>query len=181
MLLFLLCLHWNNNLGFRFMLPDWTAVILNTYITMGHNQSYVSGGIACEIWYSWKFLLLLHNHISLNYWTAVDSIPNCLRMNSNRGTTQTKRKRGCKGGITDWRGWKITPYVYYLVHQRAVPESEANTCYLHEYRSACVLAITESRRGVSAVLVKEHLSTSEVDMCCETRQHCIPAPNTGVV
>lgn len=125
------------------------AVFLNTYFTQGHG--HVASSVACETRYSRESLLLSRNHISPDYATIVDSIPNNLRTNSKRGTSRMKRKHGCKGGfryrLKRLKNKLLLPTTLLINAQSLrvkTDELSANTRYLHEYRSACVLAITET-------------------------------------
>ncbi|KAJ8339370.1 hypothetical protein SKAU_G00361560 [Synaphobranchus kaupii] len=80
-----------------------------------------------------------------------DSIPDFLKINPKRDTTRSKRKRGCKGVIRHQLKRlksKLPLPTTLLINTQSLraktDELSANTRYLHEYRSACVLAITET-------------------------------------
>lgn len=150
------CLRWSINYGFRFMVCDWTACWFlpfspNTYFTQGRNHSYVAGGVACEIQYSRELLLLFCNHKSLDYSTIIDLIPNNLRTNPKRGTTRTNWKHRCKGGIShQLKRLKNSLFLPTMLLTKTQSlkvkkdEFSANTHYLHEYWTTCVLVIIQT-------------------------------------
>ncbi|KAJ8333622.1 hypothetical protein SKAU_G00416300 [Synaphobranchus kaupii] len=127
-------------------------VILNSYFSQGYNHDYAAGGTAREIHYSRETLLLLRNtfpDLSQEFLTIVESLPNCFKKDPS--TSRTKRKRGCKGGtrhrLKRLRN-KLPLPTALLINAQSLraktDELSANTRYLHEYRDACVLAITET-------------------------------------
>lgn len=127
-------------------------VILNTYFSQGYNHDYAAGGTAREIHYSRETLLLLRNtspDLSQEFLTTVASLQNCFKKDPS--TSRTKRKRGCKGGtrhrLKRLRNKLPLPTALLINAQSLRAETDelsANTRYLHEYRDACVLAITET-------------------------------------
>ncbi len=95
---------------------------------------------------------MLRNHTPPDYSTAVNSLPDYLKKNSKRGASLAKRKkRGCKGGIRHRLKKlknKLPLPTALLINAQSLraktDELSANTLYLQEYRSACVLVITET-------------------------------------
>ncbi|KAM4537132.1 uncharacterized protein PAE49_021521 [Odontesthes bonariensis] len=125
-------------------------VFLNTCLTRGHFHGHVTGA-AGVTQYSREFLLLLRDHTSSDHKLIIDSLPNYLRRNPKKWTIRTRHKRGSKGGIRQklrrLRNKLPLPITLLINAQSLRAKTEeltANTRYLNEYRSACILAITET-------------------------------------
>lgn len=113
-------------------------VIFNTCLAHGHYHDHVAG-TAGEIQYSREFLLLMRDHISIDRAAVVNSIPNYLS------------KRGSKGGLRQRLRWlknQLPLPVTLLINVQSLnaktDELTAIIRYLHEYRTSCVVAITET-------------------------------------
>lgn len=127
---------------------------LNIYFSCGLNFDYTAGGIATNgIRYDREFLLLLRNSVSVECPTAVDKIPNYLKINEKGAKAHTKRKCGCRAGLCRrLKRLKEKNKLYLpttlLINvqslQAKMDELSANMRYLHEYRNSSVLAITET-------------------------------------
>ena len=128
--------------------------LLNIYFIHGYNDN-AAGGAAREIHYSRETLLLLRNNAPVASSAVTELIPECLKTTttaaSNEKTRRTKRKRGCKSGIRQRLKKlknKLPLPVTLLINAQSLraktDELAANVRYVHEYRSACVLAVTET-------------------------------------
>lgn len=125
-------------------------VILKHCIAHGFDHDHVTG-VAGEIQYSRDFLLLIRDRLPTDHAAVVNSIPNYLRTNPKKWTVRTKRKWGSKAGIRRRLRKlknKLSLPVTLLINAQSLKsktdELTANIHYLHEYRSACVMAITET-------------------------------------
>ncbi len=74
-------------------------LILNTLLIHGRKYGYATGGAAGGIQYDRDTLLLLRNHLSTDYSTVSNTIPECIRADPRNGRTRGRRKQGCRGGI----------------------------------------------------------------------------------
>lgn len=127
---------------------------LNIYLSCGLNLDYIAGGIATnEIRYDREFLLLLRNSVLVERSTAVDKIPNSIKINEKGVKEHTKRKRGCRAGLRRRlkrlkEKNKLCLPTTLLINAQSLrakmDELSANMRYLHEYRNSSVLAITET-------------------------------------
>ena len=126
-------------------------LILKRCLAHGHYHDHVTG-VAGEIQYSREFLLLFRDRASMDHAAVVNSIPNYLRTKPKKWTTRTKRKWGSKGGtrrrLRRLKNELPLP-VMLLINAQSLKaktdELTANIRHLHEYRSACVMAIIETR------------------------------------
>lgn len=93
----------------------------------------------------------MRDHISTDRATVVNSIPNYLRTNPKKRSIRTNRKRRSKGGLRqrlkrlkNQLPLPVTLLINAQSLKAKTDELTANIRYLHEYRTSCVVAITET-------------------------------------